>query len=601
MTYSAVHKSQTKKAVLAQPRSKGVLASQNPLVTPAVQTDISRLRQGGGENLPTATRAFMEPRFGHNFGNVKIHADSQSAKLSQRLNARAFTVGHDIFFNQGEFRPAESSGRRLLAHELVHTVQQTASEIAQAGRRETLKRPVRQQFTRVHTKTRQLIQRSPFSTSTQGLHKDLEDQYRQETGDFSSGAVQYSAAYQQWITNSAPRIEWLPPIEIPVNPLDRLKAGLSTGHTTLLINGSLMDSGKIIGDRTDDIGQAIKPAAYKIEPGLVQGQLTCRYDPSFQLRVGTQIHIASSPRGNHWTGQLSPATLNNPSQCVGKTKIPTKLEGSPSSQAYYQLVRDSELEHVTEIKRLYERHIAPFYTFVMGLRAIAGTEDECKKQLEAQVGKRVEQAAFGFVVGDLAASKKFDDPLSTHQGSFQVAIDDAACSGATITAKQKNPQQPGRDPGNVQIIAPTVQAIDPTNLSVSGTRLLSGARVVRTFSSAANASRAMAMLAVHGITELHTIGPFTMAFANGNVPTTSISGVSSLGIDPALAQVTVGIPNVSDWVISQVQGELFQVIVDFGANRDQAYSAIKHLRSHQFKKLLWIGPDNAPEFSYFSL
>lgn len=578
--------------------------NQESAVKPAIQNGINRLRQSGGNVLPTSIRSFMEPRFGHGFAHVKIHIGPQASDLSRNLNARAFTVGHDIFFNRGEFRPTAPAGMRLLAHELAHTVQQSASDatrVHSASQTNTYK-PVdslAQPLTR--GQNRQSIQRSPYSTSTQGLHEDIENKYRQETGDFSPGAVQYSEAYRQWLTNSAPKIEWLPPIEIPVNPLDRLEAGLSTGHTSLLINGRSMDSGSTLGNKIDNIKQAIKPSGYKVSPGLVSGQLTCQYDPSFHLSMGTKIHIASPPSGNVWKGELSPATLNNPSQCVDKSDIPTTLTGSPNSQAYYQLVRNSELEHVTELKQLYQRHIVPFHTFVMGASANAGTTEDCKKQIEAQVGKRVEQAAIGFVLGDMAASKKFDDPSSTHHGTLQPVIDDAACSGATITVSQQNPQQAGHNPGNVQIIAPTVQTIDPTNLAVQGTQVLSGTQVVRNFSSVAHANSAMAMLAVNKITELRSIGPFTMAFENGNVPTLSIAGISSLTIDPSLAQVTLGMPNASDWVISQINGELFQVITNFGTNRDQAYSAIKHLRSYQFKQLLWLGPDNAPEFSYFSL
>lgn len=96
-----------------------------PAVTPSLQSGINRLREGGAY-LPKSTRAFMEPRFGHDFTDVKIHTNPQAADLAQKVNARAFTVGHDIFFNQGEFRPNTSSGKQLLAHELTHVVQQNS-------------------------------------------------------------------------------------------------------------------------------------------------------------------------------------------------------------------------------------------------------------------------------------------------------------------------------------------------------------------------------------------------------------------------------------------------------------------------------------------
>jgi hypothetical protein len=66
----------------------------------------------------------MSSRFGTDFGEVKIHTDGQAAQLSRDLNARAFTAGKDIYFNEGQYQPGSSSGNHLLAHELTHTLQQ---------------------------------------------------------------------------------------------------------------------------------------------------------------------------------------------------------------------------------------------------------------------------------------------------------------------------------------------------------------------------------------------------------------------------------------------------------------------------------------------
>jgi Domain of unknown function (DUF4157) len=85
-----------------------------------------------GRPLDTTTRASMERGFDHDFARVRIHADDSAAKSAARLNARAFTVGPHIVFGRGEFAPTTSSGRRLLAHELAHVVEQGAS-IASPG------------------------------------------------------------------------------------------------------------------------------------------------------------------------------------------------------------------------------------------------------------------------------------------------------------------------------------------------------------------------------------------------------------------------------------------------------------------------------------
>jgi hypothetical protein len=66
----------------------------------------------------------MEPVFGADFSQVRVHTDTQANTLNRTLSARAFTTGRDIFFRQGEYRPGSSTGQELIAHELTHVVQQ---------------------------------------------------------------------------------------------------------------------------------------------------------------------------------------------------------------------------------------------------------------------------------------------------------------------------------------------------------------------------------------------------------------------------------------------------------------------------------------------
>ena len=77
-----------------------------------------------GQSLDTGTRAFMEPRFGHDFSQVRVHTDARAAESARAVNALAYTVGRNVVFGEGEYEPGMSEGRRLLAHELTHVVQQ---------------------------------------------------------------------------------------------------------------------------------------------------------------------------------------------------------------------------------------------------------------------------------------------------------------------------------------------------------------------------------------------------------------------------------------------------------------------------------------------
>jgi hypothetical protein len=78
---------------------------------------------GGGE-LDAATRAFMEPKFGFDFSGVRVHDEPAGAQSAHDVNARAYTVGQHLVFGAGQYAPATQEGRRLIAHELAHVVQQ---------------------------------------------------------------------------------------------------------------------------------------------------------------------------------------------------------------------------------------------------------------------------------------------------------------------------------------------------------------------------------------------------------------------------------------------------------------------------------------------
>jgi hypothetical protein len=90
-------------------------------------------RAGPGEQLPERARSFFESRLGHDFSQVRVHTDSRAADAARSIGARAFTVGRDVYFGTGEYRLETTEGQRLIAHELAHVVQQSASRSPAAG------------------------------------------------------------------------------------------------------------------------------------------------------------------------------------------------------------------------------------------------------------------------------------------------------------------------------------------------------------------------------------------------------------------------------------------------------------------------------------
>jgi hypothetical protein len=100
---------------------------REPEAPPVVHEVLS----SSGHPLDPDTRSFMEPRFGHNFASVRVHHNSKAAESARAVNARAYTFGQSIVFGAGNFAPATSKGRELLAHELAHTIQQRNRSLTQ--------------------------------------------------------------------------------------------------------------------------------------------------------------------------------------------------------------------------------------------------------------------------------------------------------------------------------------------------------------------------------------------------------------------------------------------------------------------------------------
>lgn len=97
--------------------------ADSSVVSDQIHNQISGTK-GNGEPMDRQTQSFMSARFGADFSNIIIHTDQTATSLNRQLNAQAFTLGNDIYFNEGKYNPSGDAGRKLLAHELTHTIQQ---------------------------------------------------------------------------------------------------------------------------------------------------------------------------------------------------------------------------------------------------------------------------------------------------------------------------------------------------------------------------------------------------------------------------------------------------------------------------------------------
>ena len=106
-----------------------------------VPASVDRVLSGSGSPLDPAIQQDMGQRFGHDFSQVRVHTDFAAKQSAQDINARAYTVGQNIVFGAGGFAPESHEGRKLIAHELTHVVQQTGGagiHVGQGGNKLTL-------------------------------------------------------------------------------------------------------------------------------------------------------------------------------------------------------------------------------------------------------------------------------------------------------------------------------------------------------------------------------------------------------------------------------------------------------------------------------
>ncbi|MEX2512664.1 MAG: hypothetical protein WD398_07155 [Cyclobacteriaceae bacterium] len=451
------------------------------------------------------------------------------------------------------------------------------------------------------------IQRAPIpniKSDTESLHDDLTREYSQEAGIQDQPGLQYSADYEQWLrarTGTGARFHGYTPI--PQNPLDRQKQGKMPGETMFKINGQI-PTGATVGDLIDDYKRLITPANIRHNRSEDSSQVSCRFDYQFQLNTEAEIIIATTPGRNGWKANMSPNQVLTPPllsqfpDCGNTNSTAVTLQGTPSNQAFHDLVRDSEIEHANELKTLHERHFVPFYQFTMNLTETGDTQSACEANLNARLGKRNDQAALGFVLGDMTATERYDAPTSTHHGDSQAVVGNQ-CQTITLTSTQRNPQDPQREPGNVLISPPAIQQVKVAGLQAQGAKLSDGQGFSQTFPSATVANQVMALFNQLDITAIQTLGPLCILMKKGRAAIGPVAPASDLQLDARLYQVTANLPGPGRWSITEVQGTDTILILDFGANRDQAYSAVQVMRDSGVSRQVWFGAVNNPDFLCF--
>ena len=112
-----------------QKLKRSAVADEGVVIQGSTEAEIDTVRRSSGESLPDETRTDFESRFGADFSDVSIHTGSKADEAARSINAEAFTVGSDVAFRSGAYDPDSSSGKKLIAHELTHVVQQSGESV----------------------------------------------------------------------------------------------------------------------------------------------------------------------------------------------------------------------------------------------------------------------------------------------------------------------------------------------------------------------------------------------------------------------------------------------------------------------------------------
>ena len=307
---------------------------RGPATAPPIVHEVLR---SPGQPLDAATRAFMEPRFGRDFGDVQVHTGGKAAESAGAVNARAYTVGNHVVFAAGQFMPTAPAGQRLLAHELAHVTQQSNHRTAVQLASSTIGQP----HDASRRKADQTADAVMGSGATTGLRTD---------GGKSGGSVMLQRTIGDGHDLQSPRFAGDPVLEACFDDERLLRFG-SRGPAVEKIQQALVDAGfplpvfgvdQIFGSETRTAVQNYQ-RAHGLDPDGIVGPLTMGHldalftlpplpppetitsqtvatSPGLQTRttigVGEQVNLTHAPGSAAWTAPGATLSATNATNVI---------------------------------------------------------------------------------------------------------------------------------------------------------------------------------------------------------------------------------------------------------------------------------------------
>ena len=213
-----------------------------------IESGINRSK-GGGNPLPGGMATEMGRKIGADFSKVRTHTDQNAIQMNQELGANAFAHGNDIYFNKNQYNPSSPDGKRLLAHELTHTVQQNANSISRDANTPQIQKQdsARKKFKKVLAgNPAELISKTERSKLkfTQGLTKSM-DQWSARYIEITLKNLENEDKKADWADMEV-RLQKLVKFRAKLSKV--LKANIDKGDDVLTLANIIYNEGGVLGE-----------------------------------------------------------------------------------------------------------------------------------------------------------------------------------------------------------------------------------------------------------------------------------------------------------------------------------------------------------------
>ncbi len=442
---------------------------------------VSAALQSSGQALDETTRASMQARFGHDFSRVRVHTDEKASESARAVGADAYTTGKDIFFQSGQYQPNTAEGKRLLAHELTHVVQQSGQTTSSPSRLEinppddafereadqiadTVSAPAPSRPLQIMKKSLQkngsaTIQRSASFKSTKPLEiTNLSTQIllgRDDAGytaphlngkEITSAEDVVAAIHRPQLAHRA--LGKFGPARPPVNMFNLQKTSFSADPTHAGLVEQYRSEHGIPTSGMDETGEPVGPSAGEIKyRSLPQAECWIEKVPdnvgSFTETVLTPGNWKMMFKKTDLLEKLSRLNVTGLKKCAetsGSGGVRLDVVGDPSDAAVAASVRAHEDRHAKGIEDGFNQIVVPWDRAISAAKASGKTfqgasNSACEAALFAAVGGTPDEIAkklFETWTSDAAAFHKTSEGQPV---SIQKVSENADCSVVTLTVK----------------------------------------------------------------------------------------------------------------------------------------------------------------------